>query len=220
MDLTTIIIPGVISIIIVILFNGAKRIILKFGQNKLTIDSATNTKSKIIDYVKETCSIEMYRRPTEQKMYMDDNVNKMIRIILAHHVKLLEKHGITQDYFSHPQYKAYSHIVEIALTEMKNNSERRFNYMNEHFSENRREEFNQFTANTAMEFIGAVGEIVQEGWINLGITKEENFEWTRQLVPQISEMIVDIYNYAFSIQIKYAKKIEELKGMINEIIKE
>lgn len=215
MDYINILLPGAVAVIAVLLVSGFKRITLPFGKGNIVVDRTTAyEKSKIIDYVKETCSIEMYRRPTEQKMYMNDKVNQMIRIILFNHVKLLEKKGIVENYFSHPQYIVFSHIVEIALRQMKDNSEIRFNYMNEHFNKTQQSEFNKFASDTAAEFIGQVSTIISDEWIDLGISKEENFEWTRQLIPEISKMIIDIYENAFNIQIKYSQLICELKEKI------
>ncbi len=150
--------------------------------------------------------------PDEQRTYLDDKVNQMINIIMNHHVKLLEKHGIKDNYLSCDQYIYYLAIVENALTKMKLDSLERFGFMikNLRFNSKNKSEFEAFAKNTAVEYINKVSNIISDKWINLGITNEENFEWTRQLIPEIIGMIIDVYNHAFSVQLKYEEQIKIL----------
>lgn len=193
---------------------------LKIGDKELSITKPNLEiafRSMAIN-TREICIIEMYKRPTEQELYMTDIVNQMHRIIMSHHVKLLAKHGITENFFSHPQYKAYMHIISNALAEMKDRSKKRFTAMYELFDSEKKAEFENFARNTTAEFIGAVGVIVQDEWINLGITKEQNYEWTRQLVPELSSMILDVFKHAFEVQLKYSDLIKKIDNKSVEII--
>lgn len=153
--------------------------------------------------------------PDEQRSYLNDKVNQMVTLIMDHHVKLLSRHGVTSNYLSCDQYRHYATIVENALTKMKIDSLSRFDFMIEglRFNSKNKPEFVEYAKNTAMEYITAVGNIIQEKWIDLGVSKEENFEWTRSLIPQINSMIIDVYDHAYNIQIKYEAKLKLLGGV-------
>ncbi len=203
---------SMILLVLFLLLAGFTNFNFKVGN--VTIIAGKRDNTNIIKAVTEAVMIQMSMgmRLTEQVAYMNDKVDLMITEILHHHIQLLKEHGIKDNYFSHPQYRAYKNLVENALDKMEENSINRFTYMATHFSENNMKEFKEYAKNTATEYINSVGGIIQDGWVDIIVTKEENFEWTRQLVPRIVELIIDIYDTAFEIQIKYQKRIVELEN--------
>lgn len=198
---------------LVLVFAGFTNFNFKIGDFEFGAGKKNN-----IEFIKAVSTAALL--PTicekEQIATMEDKVNQMIHVIMEHHAKLLKQNGVTENYFSHPQYLAYGYLVEHALNLMKKNSETRFIYMYEHFNEGNIKEFKEYAKNTTIEFINAVAEIIQKGWVQIIITKEQNYEWTRQLVPKISEMIFDVFECAYETQIKYQHKIKELENTYNK----
>lgn len=204
---------SMVLLVLFLLFAGFTNFNFKIGDFNIIAGKRDN--SGLIKAVTEAVMIQMSMgtRLSEQVAYMNDKVNSMVTEILQHHILLLKQHGVRDNYFTHPEYKAYRILVENALNMMKDNSINRFTYMASYFNQDNMKDFKEYAKNTANEFINAVGKMVQDGWVeNNIITKEENFEWTRQIVPRISELIMDIYDTAFEIQLKYEKRIIELEN--------
>lgn len=195
-------------VVLFLLLAGFTNFNFKIGDFNFAAGKGDNT--NLIRSVTEVVMIQTSIRPSEQISYMKDKVNQMIDLILQCHIKLLQKHGVI-DYFTNPQYIAYKTLVENALNQMKDNSTNRFLYMATHFNESNIKDFKEYAKNTATEFITSVATIIQDRWVQIIITKEENFEWTRQLVPSITSMIIDIFDNAFEIQMKYQNRIKEIE---------
>ena len=80
------------------------------------------------------------------------------------------------------------------------------------FTEKNINEFETFSKNCVVKYISEYGDMVKREWIDLGISSEENYEWTRAIVPEIASKIMEIMKLAFDVQLKYMKKFQELNS--------
>lgn len=186
---------------------------LKVGDKELSI-TKPNLEIAFSEFgknISEIVLIESSKRLEEQITYLDDITVSITRLLLDHHVKLLAKHGIVDNCYSNAEYKSYAHITKICLDSMKSVAIQDFKKMNLMFTKDTPDKFRDFVNNCITKYISEYGEVVKREWIDLGISKEENYEWTRSIVPGVAEKIAQIMNTAFDIQIKYAKQIEDLK---------
>lgn len=140
------------------------------------------------------------------------------------HRDLLISKGILNP-FEHNQYKAYCHIVEIGINEMRYIAKQDFKNMETLFTNPENTEFKfAVIADEFEEYIGThppdeltgikekliyqFGVIVRREWIDLGVSADENFNWTRKIVADTCLLIEEAYKSAVYIQLNYQRRIK------------
>lgn len=162
---------------------------------------------------REIVLIESSIRIEEQKTCLDDIAVSIMRENIDRHVELLKTKGIIKDVYSNNQYKNYVHITKICLEALKVMAINDFKKMNIMFTQKSEKEFKEFAKNCIVKYISEYGDMVKREWIDLGIvSSDENYEWTRQIVPSIAAKIMQIMDKAFDVQVKYENRIAELNS--------
>jgi len=209
---------GLITVVIFLLclmiFGAqASTLNIEIGDKKISVSKPNLIMSykEFGEAVREIALIPDYREE-EQETHLDNIAESINRIILDHHVKLLEIKGMGKDCYANKEYKSYAHTTAICLGNMKLKAISDFKKMNFMFTEKNINEFEVFAKTCVVKYISEYGDMVKREWVDLGISSDENYEWTRTIVPEIAAKITEIMKLAFSVQIKYMQKFQELNN--------
>jgi hypothetical protein len=157
-------------------------------------------------------SIENEIIPNEQADHLNDIADLIKRDIIDHHILLLNKKGIGKEYYNTEGYKGYINITDVCLAALKVSAKTDFKRLSTINKTNEAEELNIFIKNCIAKYISEYGELVKSRWSLTNITADENYQWTRAIVPAIAEKIDNIFRQAYKIKIKYDIEAEELRS--------
>lgn len=215
--------PFLISIMVLVIFfllflllsSKPYDVNVKIGDKQLTVAyrDIGIAFSEFGKTIREIVLIESSIRIEEQKTSLEDIAVSILRELLDHHVELLKSKGITKNIYANNQYKNYVHTTIICLNALKANAINDFKKMNIMFTKKNLSEFKEFAKNCIVKYISEYGDMVKREWIDLGIvSSDENYEWTRSIVPSVSAKIMQIMTTAFDVQVKYENRITELNN--------
>lgn len=211
---------GIVLFLTFVLFQGGFIKIGKFEMSRLDYRKM----DKIIELNNEKSRIQIVEglQRKEQRLAMEEALNTMIVRFLDFHRELIEKKGFEdQSILTCPQYLHYQSIVDNAMEVMRIKVLIECQDMSEQFGIDDKNSVRWETHRSSLAeyYIAEFGKVIQARWVNLGISVDENYEATRELVPYVFTAITEMFDTLLDIQIKYMERTksidEELESIFN-----